>query len=47
MDRPIRILLADDHEVMRAGLRSLLEASEDFQVVGEVIGHNSVLPPKN
>ena len=32
------ILLADDHTVMRRGLRSLLNAEPDFQVVGEA-GH--------
>jgi DNA-binding NarL/FixJ family response regulator len=32
---PIRILLADDHTVMRRGLRLLLEQQADFQVVGE------------
>ena len=31
----IRILLADDHTVMRRGLRLLLEQQDDFQVVGE------------
>ena len=31
----IRILLADDHTVMRRGLRLLLEQQSDFQVVGE------------
>ena len=31
----IRILLADDHTVMRRGLRLLLEQQADFQVVGE------------
>jgi DNA-binding NarL/FixJ family response regulator len=31
----VRILLADDHEVVRAGLRSLLDGSEGMQVVGE------------
>ncbi len=31
----IRIVLADDHIVLRAGLRSLLERQRDFQVVGE------------
>ena len=30
------IVLADDHTVMRQGLRSLLEEQPDFQVVGEV-----------
>lgn len=33
--KPIRILLADDHTVMRSGLRLLLERQKDFQVVGE------------
>jgi len=32
---PIRILLADDHTVMRAGLRVLLERQPDMVVVGE------------
>ncbi len=31
----ISILLADDHNVVRQGLRSLLEAETDFKVVGE------------
>lgn len=31
----IRIVLADDHAVIRAGLRALLERSADFSVVGE------------
>lgn len=31
----IRILLADDHAVLRAGLRALLAAQADLEVVGE------------
>ena len=31
----IRILLADDHVVMRRGIRALLERREDFKVVAE------------
>jgi two-component system response regulator NreC len=31
----IRVLIADDHGVMRAGLRALLNAAEDMRVVGE------------
>ncbi len=31
----IRILLVDDHTILRAGLRSLLSDYPDFQVVGE------------
>jgi len=33
--RQIRILLADDHNVMRGGLRLLLERQQGFRVVGE------------
>ena len=33
--RTIRIYLLDDHEVVRRGLRELLEAEPDFEVVGE------------
>jgi DNA-binding NarL/FixJ family response regulator len=32
---PVRILLADDHAVLRAGLRMLLSAEPDMEVVGE------------
>lgn len=35
MAEPIRLLIADDHEVVRDGLRLLLEDEEDFVVVGE------------
>ncbi|MDX1600111.1 MAG: response regulator transcription factor [Anaerolineales bacterium] len=31
----IRVLLVDDHAVLRAGLRSLLEGQDDIDVVGE------------
>ena len=33
--KPIRILLADDHNVIRRGLRLLLESESDFTVVAE------------
>ena len=33
---PIRILIADDHPVFRFGLRALLNAMPDTQVIGEV-----------
>ncbi|WP_374311784.1 response regulator [Microbacterium sp.] len=32
---PIRVLLVDDHAVMRAGFRMILEATDDILVVGE------------
>jgi DNA-binding NarL/FixJ family response regulator len=31
----IRLLLADDHAIVRAGLRALLESNEDITVVGD------------
>ncbi len=32
---PITVLLADDHPTTRAGIRAILEAEADMQVVGE------------
>jgi two-component system response regulator DevR len=32
---PIRVFLLDDHEVVRRGLRALLESAGDIEVVGE------------
>jgi len=32
---PIRILIADDHQILRAGLRTLLNADPNFEVIGE------------
>jgi len=31
----IRIVLVDDHQVFRQGVRSVLEAEPDMEVVGE------------
>jgi DNA-binding NarL/FixJ family response regulator len=33
----VRVLLADDHPVVRAGIRAMLEKAPDIQVVGEAI----------
>ena len=35
MTEPIRILLADDHALLRQGLRALLETTPEIQVAGE------------
>ncbi len=35
MKRPIRIVILDDHELVRKGLRALLEHESDLLVVGE------------
>ena len=39
----IRILLVDDHQVVREGLRRMLELESDFQVVGEAADAKEVL----
>jgi NarL family two-component system response regulator YdfI len=35
MNTPIRILVADDHLIIRQGLRLILETEPDFEMVGE------------
>lgn len=40
---PIRILIADDHGVLRVGLRVLLNAEPDLEVIGEAAdGHETL-----
>ncbi|MER6048254.1 response regulator transcription factor [Streptomyces sp. NPDC001793] len=34
-DAPLRVFILDDHEVVRRGVRDLLEAEDDIEVVGE------------
>jgi len=43
MSQPIRLLLIDDHAVMRAGLANMLNANRDFKVVADADdGSNAV-----
>ena len=35
MNSPIRVLIADDHEIVRKGIRALLATKRDIQVIGE------------
>ncbi len=35
MNEPISVLIVDDHEVVRQGIRAFLDARPDFSVVGE------------
>ena len=38
-----KVVIADDHPILRDGLRKLLEAEQDFAVVGEAVdGHGAV-----
>jgi DNA-binding NarL/FixJ family response regulator len=40
---PIRVVLADDHVLIQAGLRALLHSLPDIKVVGEASdGHEAV-----
>jgi DNA-binding NarL/FixJ family response regulator len=39
----IRVLLADDHEIVRDGLKRILAATSDVQVVGEAASGNEAL----
>lgn len=41
--RPIRVLLADDHSLVRVGLRTLLEAIPGIEVVGEACNGREAL----
>ncbi|OLN32932.1 response regulator [Desulfosporosinus metallidurans] len=42
-DKKLRILLGDDHAVLRAGLRVLLNLEEDIEVVGEAADGEEVV----
>ena len=44
----IRVIVADDHVVIREGLRALLDAEPDIRVVGEAeTGRRPFNSPKN
>ncbi len=43
MDKQTRILLAEDHSVMRAALRSLLDSHAEFSVIAEASNGREVL----
>jgi DNA-binding NarL/FixJ family response regulator len=40
---PIRVLIVDDHQIVRSGIRKLLEAVTDFAVIGEAADAASAL----
>ena len=43
MDKQISIVIADDHPILRDGLRKLLEAEKDFVVAGEACDGSETL----
>ena len=42
-EKPIRILIVDDHSVVRKGLLNLLEDEEDIEIVGEATDGDEAL----
>src|SRR2546422_11485509 len=45
--QPVRILIADDHEVVRRGVRSLLKSRADWEVCGYAVdGRDAVQKAK-
>ena len=40
----LKVLLADDHRLMLAGIRRALEAADDIEIVGEAYSGSQVLP---
>jgi len=43
MSEKIRVLIADDHTILRSGVRLLLEADPNIEVVGEALDGNEAL----
>ena len=43
MDEPIRVVLADDHAIVRAGLKAVLGSASDISVVGEASDGNEAI----
>ena len=43
MTKAIRILVADDHPVVRGGLITMLSTQQDFEVIGEATNGNEVI----
>jgi DNA-binding NarL/FixJ family response regulator len=43
VSEPIRVLVVDDHPVVRQGIKSLLGEEEDIQVVGEAVNGRDAL----
>ncbi|NQT73271.1 MAG: response regulator transcription factor [Chloroflexi bacterium] len=43
IESKIKIILADDHPMLRAGIRHLLEREDDFEVVGEASDGDQVI----
>lgn len=40
---PVKILIVDDHEVVRQGIRTILKARPDWEIVGEAVNGNDAV----
>jgi len=45
--KPLRILVADDHELVRRGIRGLLRARRGWTVVGEAMNGREAVEKAN
>ena len=43
MSKPLRVVIVDDHQMFREGIRTRLDREEDFQVVGEASSAEAAL----
>src|SRR5690348_12666050 len=43
MPAPLRVVIADDHTILREGLRQLLESADDIRVVAEAADGHQVI----
>lgn len=41
--RPLRVVIVDDHEILRAGTRQVLDTAHDIDVVGEAVDGSTAL----
>ncbi len=44
MERPIRVLITDDHAIVREGLRAVIESKPDMEIVGEAENGAQAVP---
>ena len=45
--KKIRLMLVDDHEVVRVGLKNFLQTQEDFEVVAEASDGEEACQPRH
>ncbi|HEY5530530.1 MAG TPA: response regulator transcription factor [Candidatus Anoxymicrobiaceae bacterium] len=43
-EKPIKVLIVDDHDIVREGLRRILDVRDDIEVVGEAVSAEDAVP---